>query len=271
MAKRRKKPHDEHIDETWLIPYSDLLTLLLALFIVLFASSAIDAKKFEQMGNAFKKIVEEGSAGNQAYISKGDAPKDPNVNAVIKAMEEEDKKKKEKEEAEKEKEAADLAKKENEKQLADFKAQLDSYIKEAHLEAKMTTNYSGEGVLVTIRDDILFQSGSAELNGDKRAIATELGKIFEKGNGSMEGIISGHTDNVPIHTSQYGSNWKLSAARAVNFMEAILTENQHLDPGLFSARGYGEFKPIAGNDSAENREKNRRVEIFVRPVEQAGE
>lgn len=70
MAKRRKKPQEEHVDETWLIPYSDLLTLLLALFIVLFASSSVDAKKFEQMGNAFKKIVEEGAAGNQAYVSK---------------------------------------------------------------------------------------------------------------------------------------------------------------------------------------------------------
>lgn len=93
MAKRRKKPQEEHVDETWLIPYSDLLTLLLALFIVLFASSSVDAKKFEQMGNAFKKIVEEGAAGNQAYVSKEKGPDDPNVNAVLKAMEEQDKKK----------------------------------------------------------------------------------------------------------------------------------------------------------------------------------
>lgn len=94
MAKRRKKPQEEHVDETWLIPYSDLLTLLLALFIVLFASSSVDAKKFEQMGNAFKKIVEEGAAGNQAYVSKEKGPDDPNVNAVLKAMEEQDKRKK---------------------------------------------------------------------------------------------------------------------------------------------------------------------------------
>lgn len=111
MAKRRKKPQEEHVDETWLIPYSDLLTLLLALFIVLFASSSVDAKKFEQMGNAFKKIVEEGAAGNQAYVSKEKGPDDPNVNAVLKAMEEQDKKKEATEQEKAKKAAAALLKK----------------------------------------------------------------------------------------------------------------------------------------------------------------
>ncbi len=82
----------------------------------------------------------------------------------------------------------------------------------------------------------------------------------------MEGIVSGHTDNVPISTSIYSSNWELSVARAVNFMEAIIQENSEVNPGEFSARGYGEFRPVAKNDIAANREKNRRVEIMVRPI-----
>ncbi|PZG40599.1 chemotaxis protein MotB [Listeria ivanovii] len=264
MAKRRKKPQEEHVDETWLIPYSDLLTLLLALFIVLFASSSVDAKKFEQMGNAFKKIVEEGAAGNQAYVSKEKGPDDPNVNAVLKAMDEQDKKKQEKEE-EKAKKAAALLKKQNEENIEAFKKQIDSYIQAENLGAKITTKYSDEGVLITIRDDILFQSGSAELSANKREIAKEIGELFAQGKGTMEGIVSGHTDNVPISTSTYSSNWELSVARAVNFMEAIIQENSEVNPGEFSARGYGEFKPVAKNDIAANREKNRRVEIMVRP------
>ncbi|EIM0149570.1 flagellar motor protein MotB [Listeria monocytogenes] len=266
MAKRRKKPQEEHVDETWLIPYSDLLTLLLALFIVLFASSSVDAKKFEQMGNAFKKIVEEGAAGNQAYVSKEKGPDDPNMNAVLKAMEEQDKKKEANEQEKAKKAAAALLKKQNEEKIEAFKKQIDSYIAAENLGTKMTTKYSDEGLLITIRDDILFQSGSAELSAGKREIAKEIGELFAQGKGTMEGIVSGHTDNVPISTSIYSSNWELSVARAVNFMEAIIQENSEVNPGEFSARGYGEFRPVAKNDIAANREKNRRVEIMVRPI-----
>lgn len=257
--RRRKKHSEEHVDESWLLPYSDLLTLLLALFIVLFATSSIDAKKFEQMGNAFKKIVDEGAAGNQAHVAKSKDPTNISADAIEKAMAAQDKQKS----AAASKKALE---KQNKMQLEAFKKKLDSYISTEHLEAKLSTRYANDGLLITIRDDILFDSGSAELSASKRKIAKEIGMLFKQGDSKMEGIISGHTDNVPIHTATYKSNWELSAARAVNFMEAIITENTSLDPGLFSARGYGEYKPVAKNDNAVDREKNRRVEIMVRPL-----
>lgn len=77
-------------------------------------------------------------------------------------------------------------------------------------------------------------------------------------------IISGHTDNVPIHTAKFESNWELSVMRAVNFMKIIL-ENDKLDPRWFSAKGYGEYKPVASNATKEGRAKNRRVEILILP------
>ena len=81
-------------------------------------------------------------------------------------------------------------------------------------------------------------------------------------------IISGHTDNVPIHNAQFASNWELSVMRAVNFMKVLL-ENPNLDPRWFSAKGYGEFKPVAPNNTPEGRMKNRRVEILILPKTEA--
>jgi chemotaxis protein MotB len=77
-------------------------------------------------------------------------------------------------------------------------------------------------------------------------------------------IISGHTDNVPIRNSNFESNWELSVMRAVNFMKIIL-KNDQLDPKWFSAKGFGEFQPVAGNNTKEGRAKNRRVEILILP------
>lgn len=77
-------------------------------------------------------------------------------------------------------------------------------------------------------------------------------------------IISGHTDNVPIRNAGFQSNWELSVMRAINFMKVIL-ENNRLNPSMFSAKGFGEFKPVASNDTEEGKKKNRRVEILITP------
>ena len=77
-------------------------------------------------------------------------------------------------------------------------------------------------------------------------------------------VVAGHADDRPISSAEYASNWELSVARAVNFMK-ILLENEDLDPTLFSAKGYGEYKPIVPNTSEENRAKNRRVEVLITP------
>ena len=77
-------------------------------------------------------------------------------------------------------------------------------------------------------------------------------------------IISGHTDNVPIKNSNFSSNWELSVMRAVNFM-SVLIEEGNLDPKWFSAKGFGEFEPVADNDTPAGRSKNRRVEVLVLP------
>lgn len=247
MNKKKKQKQDEHINESWLIPYSDLLTLLLALFIVLFASSQIDQKKFAQIANSFNAALTGGTGvlEFQAPIEQEHRPTQPKQqNNDKKALDKQDK-----------------------EELSEMQEKIDTYIAKEHLNGKLQTSLTEEGLAITILNDILFDSGSAEVRPKDRQLAKEISQLLAM-NPPRNIIISGHTDNVPIHNSQFASNWELSVMRAVNFMKLLL-ENPKLDPRLFSAKGYGEFKPVASNNTPEGRMKNRRVEILILPNTQA--
>jgi chemotaxis protein MotB len=242
MAKRKKKKHDEHIDESWLLPYSDLLTLLLALFIVLFASSSIDAQKFQAISAAFNNELDGGS-GVLDYPN-------PVENDSMS-------------EVENKRQQLDGLEKEDREELTEMQKKMTQYIKENNLQNKVETELNGEGLLLRIRDNVLFNSGTAEIQPEQLVNVQEISKLLVM-DIPRSIIISGHTDNVPIKTAVYDSNWELSAMRAVNFMKEIL-KNGKLDPRLFSAKGYGEYQPIASNDATSERAQNRRVEILILP------
>ncbi|WP_046181097.1 flagellar motor protein MotB [Domibacillus tundrae] len=239
MAKRKRhKKHEEHVDESWLIPYADLLTLLLALFIVLFASSSVDVQKFQAIASAFNNEMEGGS-GVLDFPS-------PVSNPSMSETEEQENLK-----------AAD------QKELQEMQEKMTAYIKENNLQDKVETTLNGEGLLLRIRDNVLFNSGEAEIQPAHLKNVQEISKLLVM-DIPRSIIISGHTDNLPISTAQFDSNWELSAMRAVNFMKEIL-KNEQLDPRLFSAKGYGEYQPIASNDTDAGRAQNRRVEILILP------
>ncbi|EIJ82131.1 flagellar motor protein MotB [Bacillus methanolicus PB1] len=248
MSKRKRK-HDleDHLDETWLIPYSDLLTLLLALFIVLFSMSSVDAQKFQIFSKAFNDIFTGGTGVTefQSPMPEGQ-------------MESPDERKKHQEKVENQ-----STQNVDKQELQKIENKITDYIKETHLTNKLNTSLNDEGLLVTIRDNVLFDSGSAEVRPEDVKIAKEIAELLAI-DPPRNIIISGHTDNVPIHTANFESNWELSVMRAVNFMEIIL-EHDKLDPRWFSAKGYGEFKPVASNETKEGRAKNRRVEILILP------
>jgi chemotaxis protein MotB len=248
MSKRKKQKQNEHINESWLIPYSDLLTLLLALFIVLFASSQIDQKKFQKIARSFNTAFA-GGTGVLDFESPIE-PKQPPAQT----------KQENKQQQEKKKETLD---KQDQEELQDVKEKIDAYIMQKHLSGKLQTSLTEEGLAITILNDILFDSGSAEVRVKDRRLAKEISQLLVM-NPPRNIIISGHTDNVPIHNAQFASNWELSVMRAVNFMKVLL-ENPKLDPRSFSAKGYGEFKPVASNATPEGRMKNRRVEILILP------
>ncbi|MFP3916517.1 flagellar motor protein MotB [Lysinibacillus telephonicus] len=243
MAKKaKKKKHDEHIDESWLLPYSDLLTLLLALFIVLFASSSIDQAKMEQMSQVFTEIFE-GSSGFMDHTSVIQNP-----TAITDGVSEQ--------------QAAYI---QDQKELKEIQERIDNFIAVNELESTFATKITDEGLLITIRDSILFDSGKADVKQDYISIAEELSKLLQLDPPRFI-VVTGHTDNVPQNNAEFRSNWELSVMRAVNLMKLIMDSNPQLDPKYFSAKGYGEYNPIASNDTEAGRAQNRRVEVLIQQL-----
>ncbi|BCJ88003.1 flagellar motor protein MotB [Effusibacillus dendaii] len=242
MSKKRHR-HENHIDETWLLPYSDLLTLLLALFIVLFAMSTIDAKKFEQMVQSFDSALN----GGTRIFEQPSPVQSPNPTSAQPP-----------ESAKNQTQHPDTTAKPED--LDKLKQKLDAYIKENQLTGQIETVMLPDGLNVIIRDVAFFRSGSADIRPETRKLATTMSEILAQFPRQM--AVSGYTDNVPIHNSEFDSNWDLSAKRAINFMKELL-KNPRLDPKNFSATGYGEYRPVTNNDTEENRAMNRRVELFI--------
>jgi chemotaxis protein MotB len=255
MSRRRnkKKHHEEHVDESWLLPYSDLLTLLVALFIVLFASSSIDMQKFQSISNAFNAEL---TGGSGMFDYPSPLPEGSRGSSDEQAEE------KETQEDHYERDSSSLET-EEQNRLAEIQQKINAYVLENGLSNQLTTSLTYEGLSFSIRDNILFDPGSADVHPDNMVVAQEISKLLEM-DIPRSIIISGHTDNIPIHNAEYASNWELSVMRAVNFMK-ILLENKNLQPELFTAKGYGEFQPIATNETKEGRAKNRRVEVLIQP------
>lgn len=241
--KRKKKRGDEvHINESWLLPYADLLTLLLAVFIVLFASSAVDESKFSQISSVFNQIFDGGtgvmdnSAPTPVPVPKDSAGEENENSSYL----------------------------EDQQSLGGIQDNLDEYIAVHELENQFQTKLTEEGLLITIRDSILFETGEATVKPQYASLAKDLSNllVFEK---PRQIVITGHTDNIPINSAEFPSNWELSMMRAINFLKPIVS-NDNLDPQLFSVKGYGENMPVASNDTAEGRSKNRRVEVLIQPL-----
>lgn len=237
--KKRKVKKEEEMNEAWLLPYSDLMTLFLALFISLFAISQTDQKKVSQLAQAFSAAFNMG--GPSFFNNAG-----PNAGRRAEMMSTEDKGN-----------AAYIA--ENQK-LQEVQKQMEDYIEQNGLQDQISTQMSEDGLMVSIREKALFPSGSAELTPQAQGIASAVANLLASINEQV--VISGHTDNMPIHNAQYPTNWDLSAARALNVMKYLLSIS-NMDPQRFSAVGYGEYRPVADNSTEEGRTKNRRVEILI--------
>jgi len=130
-------------------------------------------------------------------------------------------------------------------------------------KAKLDSLYNRNNQLITIPVGILFESGQADLKWNSKPALDLIIKEIKEKIGEEQGWqvrVEGHTDNVPILSKKYDSNWELSTARALSIVKFMI-ENQYFPPEQLQAMGYGEFKPIVENDTKENRAKNRRVEI----------
>ena len=238
--KKRGKPHEEELNEAWLLPYSDLMTLLLALFIALFAMSQTDSSKMQALAQAFTAAFNMG--GPSFFSGMGPSTAMPNTPTT----------------ASDSTNAAYMQENEN---LREAQEKIEQYIKENNLQDQVSTELSEEGLMIRLKEKALFASGSAALQGQAEQIVPVIAALLSS---LPERVtISGHTDNVPISTVQFPSNWELSSARAVSLMRGLMGAQPALNPARFSALGYSEYRPIASNDTEEGRAQNRRVEVFI--------
>lgn len=245
---RRKRKKQEHkMDDSWLLPYADLLTLLLALFIVLFSMSEMDAQKYDELSRIFKSEFSHG----KSILEEGIDPEELPVGE------------KQDDEVEEEVQEIETDQMRELKQLQELQDDMNHYISESNLSNTLETFLTDEGLLLTILNDVSFDPGKATVKEDGQEIAEEVSEFLIT-DPPHQVVVSGHADDRPMHNDEFASNWELSVTRAINFM-ALLLKNKNLDPTRFSAKGFGEHQPIVPNTSEENRAKNRRVEVLILP------
>ena len=263
-ARRHKKHHHEEHEnhERWLVSGYDMMTLLFAVFVVLFAISSTNISKVklleQSLQEAFSGPV---LTGGRAMMKTGDeseaekAPANPPLptlspaQALAQAMNPQD--------AE---EAAEQAQAE-ERSFQDLKKRIDKLAKDAGLAEKMSTTVTPDGLKIRlVTDGVLFDSGSAVVKSGGRPTLSEIGRIIDH-EGTHPVQVEGHTDDQPIATSQYPSNWQLSGARAAAVVQTL--NGAGVSGKRMSLAGYAAEHPVAGNATPTGRAKNRRVEIIL--------
>ena len=240
MAKKRGEIHEEHADESWLVPYCDLLTLLLALFVVLFAMSNTDKAKMDALATAFREVI--WSGGGMTYIPSFASP------ATVVPSPPSD-------------EFENMSAEEIEQaQLEEVQRQLEIYMDQTGLTSEVHTSIDQRGLVISLNNALFFDSASANIRPEHQHILIDIGKTVNMMPNYIR--IEGHTDTVPIRTERFPSNWELSSARASALVRLFVDESG-VDPNKLMAVGYGEFKPIASNATPEGRQQNRRVDVIV--------
>ncbi len=228
----RKVEEKHENNERWLLTYSDLITLLMIFFVVMYATSNLNAEKYERMSNSFKGVF--GGGENIVGIGGGSYSSSEEIGLVEKAPNLLD-------------------------ELSNVKTEVDKLINESSLNSVMSTKVEERGLVISFTDRMFFESGKADTTEKMRAELADVSKILKGMSNYIR--IEGHTDNIPIKNSQFESNWQLSAARAANVVEDLA--DLGIPPDRLSAIGYGEYKPIFSNDTEGGRSKNRRVDIVI--------
>lgn len=264
---KKKKGHDEEAHgggghERWMISYADMLTLLLALFIVMFAISKVDQAKFVQ----FAQGANQAFGGSGSVVLNGKGGTDAGSDGIMKAQKPpnpdgpqqlDPKKASEMIAAEQARQKAQ----DNEKQkLEELKKQLEKELGEKGLKDYVRMIVDERGLVVNIlTDQVLFDSGQATIRPEGLQVLDLLAPSVKALPNKI--TIEGHTDNVPIRTAQFPSNWELSQARAAGVLQRFRYDG--VPESRMSLAGYGEQKPIDTNATDAGRRTNRRVAVVV--------
>lgn len=238
MSRRGKAQHaDNEADERWVISYADLVTLLFGFFILLYATTDQNITKFESLArglsDAFNVPVNEGLRDGSPVFNEGSGivPGSADAtNAVIT------------------------------NDLLFVRDMVQRQSAEQGLVGRIVVGQEADGISIRLADNLVFPPASAQLRDDAYPLLDIVAAVLIKL--GREVRVEGHTDNIPLVTDAYSSNWELSSARATAVLRYLVDEGG-VDPTLIFAAGYGEYRPVAENLTPEGRALNRRANIVI--------
>jgi chemotaxis protein MotB len=250
--RKRAAGHVSH--ERWLVSYADFITLLFAFFVVMFSSARMDKQRTAQLAQAIQTAFQQMGVAPPAKLppplsAPGTPRKDNGPSSLARAS------------------TSQVAAMEINHKPEDFTAiqkELEKLLAPEILRREVALRAEPDGLIISLREIGFFDSGSAQVKPQALGAVGRVAEYLRSRNCGLR--IEGHTDNVPIHTISFASNWELSTARATTLVK-ILIENHGFAPDRLSAAGYAEFHPVADNSSAAGQQLNRRVDIVVVPMQ----
>lgn len=299
MAKRREKPAEEGAP-AWMSTFSDLMNLLLCFFVLLYASSNVDEEKIQRIMASFNQasfsVLESGSVSlDEGQIVSGGVTQLPGIESILEyigvssevkgnnqdlsatgaddgqsdSSDQPDSVQPNTEETIVDNQTTELSQEElkaqveqqGEKQSAQMYDEISEKVESYKIEDNVSLDYNSQYVSLDLNGALLFDEGQADIRDDATDFMKKITSILKRYQDCIVEV-EGHTDNVPIHNSNYQSNRYLSTARATKVYEYI-TDNTDFPDQNLKVAGYGESRPVASNDSEEGRSKNRRVTIKI--------
>ena len=240
MPRQKKQPEPPKGSPAWMATFSDMVTLLMCFFILLLAMSTIDPAKFNAAATSFQTAF------------GGVLESFPNVlitkDVYIPRM------------------GGDQ---QNKRMAIDAANKVRSVVKKENMDEAIKVKVTESGIAIKLADPVAFESGSADVNPKLHGVLRDIAELINEAPTSQIRV-EGHTDNVPIRNARFPSNWELSSARALNIVR-YMAHTGGVDPARMSAIGYGEYRPIVPNTTADNRRTNRRIEIYIDYVQKKGE
>ncbi len=244
---RRKLDDDEDSSDRWLVSYADFITLLFAFFVVMYSISSVNQKKYRQLSSSINTAFineKQATPSNAMQNGKHHAANTASTKAEQAAQQPD----------------SDLEALQRERAaMTALGANLSNQLAPLINDGKVRVAQNNRGIRIDINDNLLFSPGSAEMAKSADAVLGDIAKLLLPNSRAIQ--VEGHTDNLPIHSSAFYSNWELSAVRA----SSVVRKFTDLGVGDFrlSALGFGSTHPMTDNDTAESRAKNRRVSVMI--------
>jgi chemotaxis protein MotB len=255
---RRKRRSSQVSHDRWLVSYADFITLMFAFFVVLYASSQVDKRKVGRLALAIQVAFQEMGV---FQASTTEVPIDlatPMPFSIAQGIENTER-------------TASLGRIASRPggglgtgvengDLAELQKQLETTLAMEIARKEIAMRREPDGLVISLREVGFFESGSAQMKPSSEAAFDRIASLLRQRDYRLR--IEGHTDNAPIHNSQFPSNWELSTSRATEIVRLLIVRNG-FDPDRLSAAGYAEYHPVATNRTVEGRGMNRRVDIVI--------